>query len=457
MTSFQLTISPTYVSNWGVLEGVREIIQNALDAAQDGHPYTITHKGDTLTIASQGVRLQRSVWLMGTTSKADGSYRGHFGEGLKLGILAMVRADRRVSIINDDERWTASLELSEAFGEPVLTVSTRALSSGRGGFVVELEVSESEWALYRPRFLDLVSAGEVVNTDLTEILMDPRMRGQCFVKGILVETKPELAAGYNFMAATTDRDRNMVYGFDFDYYTGIAWCEAFKQGAVDAGFIYQLLMSATKDAEGLSSRNSYDTMVDAVAEVFAAEHGCDAVPVTCQAEVAEAGHMGRQGIVCPSTLCNFFSDHSTLSLAKLRSSGRAEVVTTYGDHELTARERAIKTLGVALIQPSAQSLEITSVEPRLEIVDFRAGDLLGTHSFDHDAGHFRIRMARRTLASLEEFVRVLIHEIAHDFGGDGDVAHERAEGLIFSRTLMRVLDGRLPREISDLAPHLIAS
>jgi hypothetical protein len=84
MAKFQLTISAGYVEDWGLHEGVREIIQNALDGQQDGCPMTIDHSGDTLTVSNQGARLDRSVWLLGNSSKNADSHRGHFGEGLKL-------------------------------------------------------------------------------------------------------------------------------------------------------------------------------------------------------------------------------------------------------------------------------------------------------------------------------------------------------------------------------------
>ena len=83
---FQLTIATNYCSTWGAWEGCRELVQNGLDAQDDGAEMKVSHHIDTFRVVSQGVKLDARVWLMGTTSKSSGGYRGHFGEGLKLGV-----------------------------------------------------------------------------------------------------------------------------------------------------------------------------------------------------------------------------------------------------------------------------------------------------------------------------------------------------------------------------------
>ena len=64
MAILQLSLTTGYVSDWGTWEGVREILQNALDAEQDGLAYTVSCKDDILTCTTHGARLDRNVWVL---------------------------------------------------------------------------------------------------------------------------------------------------------------------------------------------------------------------------------------------------------------------------------------------------------------------------------------------------------------------------------------------------------
>lgn len=440
MARFQLSISSAYVPDWGAAEGIREIIQNGLDGQQDGHRLTIQHRNGTLTVRNEGVRLSRSVWLMGASSKASGSYIGHWGEGLALGALALVRSGRRLRFLNDDEAWSVRLARDPVFGgEPVLTVSTRQLRQRSGAFSVEIELSETEWQQQRRAFLALTPAQRAIDGGHTRILLDPALQGRCYVKGILVETRAGLAAGYDFSAASTDRDRRMINSFDFDYYTAAAWAHACRNDLITPEQLLDLLEGGSSDAKGLAERSVPQDVIDAVAIVYAERHGRLAIPVASYAEVSEAGHAGRVGIIATPALCGFFSAHPALSLQKLRSERRAEVATTYRDSDLSARESALRIFVVGLIEAASIPLGFAPLGERLEIVEFRSDEILGVNARS-GAGASAIRVARRALASLEDSLRVLVHELAHDRGGDGDVQHERAEGEIFSRLVALALD-----------------
>ncbi|MEB3256354.1 MAG: hypothetical protein VKJ05_08200 [Synechococcaceae cyanobacterium] len=440
MARFSLSISSAYVPDWGVAEGVREVIQNGLDGRQDGHPLTIDHHNGTLSVSNAGVRLERSVWLMGASSKTNGRYIGHWGEGLALGALALVRAGRRLRIVNDDEAWLVRLQPDPAFcGQQLLTITTRQLRRATGRFSVEIELSDAEWQQQREAFLDLTPPRDAIDGGLSRILLDPSHQGRCYVKGILVESRTNLAAGYDFSAASTDRDRRMINGFDFDYYTAAAWLHACREGHRSADQLLDLLEGGTADAKGLAERSTPEEILNAVAQAYAERHGHLAIPVASYAEANEAGHAGRIGVIATPALCGFFSSHPSLSLQKLRSERRAEIAVIYGEADLTPPERAIRSYGIQLVEAASVPLGFQALSDRLEIVAFRSDEILGINTSTAGGEPHPIRIARRSLASLEQFLRVLVHELAHDRGGDGDVRHERAEGEIFSRLIALAL------------------
>ena len=445
MATFSLSISSHYVPTWGPYEACREILQNACDSQQDGHPMHISHdpRAGILSITNQGVSLDRSVWLLGISSKAAGGYRGQHGEGLALGILALVRSGRSCRIVNNDEDWTPSLQESRAFpGQKLLTIATRKRRSPTGNFSVQIQCDAEEWAEYRESFLDLKPSIARLQTGDTDILTDASERGRCYVQGILVETKPDLAAGYNFNAASTDRDRRMINAFDFDYYCAHAWANATRDGLLTPEQLLDLLEGGTGDSKGLGERSIPASVVHDVAAAYTLRHGQQAIPVASYAEVNDAGHLGRIGLISTPALCGFFSSHPHLSLTKVRQQRRSEVCNTYSLSQLSATEHQIRQQGLALVERASAELGFDPVHHRMEIVDFHSTEILGLHCRDDASGTTTIRIARRALSSLEEFLRVLVHELAHDRGGDGDVRHQRAESRIFSRIIASTLNSR---------------
>jgi hypothetical protein len=115
-------IAKTYVNDWGVKEGIREFLQNLIDACTtsnggtregmsfdptEGTPgsYSINgRKGPlgailhenagTLRLMNAGTLSKKNL-LLGGTDKLDGgdAIIGRFGEGMKLGILSLCRPD----------------------------------------------------------------------------------------------------------------------------------------------------------------------------------------------------------------------------------------------------------------------------------------------------------------------------------------------------------------------------
>lgn len=437
MAKIQLTISKDYVAGWGVWEGIREILQNALDAEQDGKKMSVDYveKTHTLTVSTRGVKLDSKVWLMGTTSKADGTYRGHFGEGLKLGVLALVRKGVPLKIINNDESWSCALEESDTFrGEPVLTIRTRDRAPTYA-FTVEIgAIAPDAWEVIRQRFRHTADPGAVVvPTSQGDILLDENQKGRLYVKGIWVQDLPNLDAGYDLRFAETDRDRRMVDSYDLRYYTAKMWSEAVNNEAVRADHVLDMLTKGVRDVDGFES--AAPEAKKAIADAFAATHG-DALPVTSMAEAREAEHYGHRGVVVPAALALALQGADPeRTLAAKREANKHAVAKHYGWSDLTDAERDVYTTVVGLVENAAQSLGYSPVEARLTIVDFRDENLNGLHSAKG------IQIAHRLLADFEEALRVLVHEVAHDKGADGEKDHERAEGRLFARIVAR-LSGR---------------
>jgi len=434
MAKIQLTLSTNYVPTWGAWEGVREVIQNALDAQDDGYEMEVRHSGtDTLRITSKGVKLDANVWLLGQTTKAGGNYRGHFGEGLKLGVMALVRAGHEVKIVNDDESWTPKIEGSETFnGADVLAIYTRSRNTRSYKFTVEIGgINRDTWKMLRERFLFLAKPKRVVSTSRGEVILDEAFKGRLYVKGIYVQTRASLSAGHNFNNVETDRDRKMVDAWDLKYNCARAWEEAMTHGEPKvAEQVISMLEANAPDIEGFCDTYAplNDKAAKTIAEHFKKEHGEDAIPVANMADSREAGHFGKRGVVVPLPLVRALKDQVG-DIDQVRTKFKAATSKTYGWDELTETEQAVYSKAMALVEAAAQDLGYAPVEARTKLVDFNDESLNGTHKGGD------IQLAKKLLTSFDETIRVLVHEVAHDQGADGEKSHEVAEGRLFAKII----------------------
>lgn len=420
---FQLTLSTDYCADWGLWEGVRELIQNALDGEQDGHVKTISHDGLRLSVANQGVILQRSVWLLGTSSKGNGTYRGCFGEGLKLGVLALVRAGYRVLITNGDELWIPSIQPSDEFGIPVLTIEIQPNSEpATDGFAVHVDgVSTANWRLFSERFLGLQPARQIFkqgDRGTSSILLDPERAGQLYVKGIFVQDIERYHFGYDLNTAT-DRDRRMVDASELRSLAARTWAQALESevgepasARVLTRACYQAMLKEAPDLEMLhyyliSNRS------EGLADLFIQLNGDKALPVVDPAGQAEALRFGFQPVVCPRPLRDALANDNRLHLDTACKEHRTTLTAQWSPDDLSAREDSNLLAAISLLSQACKEADLP--EPGqiglVRVVEFRAEEVLSQTRGGED-GKPEILIARRCLRSLGHVLQVLSHEMA---------------------------------------------
>jgi len=433
----ELTIKVDYLPNWGTFEGVRELLQNAKDAeAEFGAPMNVRVReskdsAGILCIENEGCTMPYEALLLGHTSKSERSdLIGKFGEGFKLGILALVRAGHTVKIRNGGEVWTPEIVASEKFGG-ARVLAFDIVGGRKNENRVQIEISGIGADLFRdeikPRFLWLDKDGrrkdEMVKTDHGTLLLGDRYKGRIFVKGIFVEHKPEAPYGYDLFDCDVDRDRRMVASYDFQWRARSIWSSAMRQrpdlcqtflgmveaGAPEAGSIDDYYAARLPDA-----------FKDHAADEFIKRHGKDAVPVANIGESADLEHFGRKGIVVNSSLKSIL-EQKLGPLTKVKEDLKTEVTRTYSWHELTEEQRANVTRAVKLVSAVTRcSLE------ELSICDFRSPQLQGLYGADG------IKLAARVVANRAECLETLVHEVAHREGGDGEKGHVAAIERIWS-------------------------
>ncbi|MDY6918047.1 MAG: hypothetical protein SVP26_08920 [Chloroflexota bacterium] len=105
-----LIIGPTatWRQEWGEWEAIRDIVQNALDAAEE---YQWYYDDQGLVIADHGSGIQIADFLLGPPKLKPPHARGKFGEGMKIAALVLLRAGYPVKVDTvDREIWMVFLE-----------------------------------------------------------------------------------------------------------------------------------------------------------------------------------------------------------------------------------------------------------------------------------------------------------------------------------------------------------
>lgn len=424
----ELSIKPDYLPSWGVWEGLRELIQNAKDAETEFKaPLSVSRYKNTLRIENDGAVLPHEALLLGHTTKADRKdLLGQWGEGLKLGLLALIRSGRTVKIRSGNEVWIPSIQKSEKFDANVLVVDIQKRVNQNRVRIEVGGVTKEEWENIITRFLFLQELGEdeVVKGDYHgELLLGERFKGQIYVKGIYVETDPELNYGYNYSDANLDRDRRMVSEFDKKWANARIWREAAARRPDLFDKFFVMVDEGEKDVQGVDdyTLSSFEPeVIDQVAARFEERHGADAIPVNTIGDSKELEHLGKKGVVASKPM-QYLLSKKVGSVEVVKQKLRKEVTKTYSWHDLSGEEQDNLLSAIALVIP----VELISLD-EFDIVDFRSEDLQGQFKDG------RQLLAKKVLSDRDETLVVVIHEVAHRKGGDGDFSHVRSIERIWS-------------------------
>lgn len=208
--NYEITISPNYVSNWGINEAIREILQNAIDADKNGYKKSIYYSGDTLYINNEGISLSAKDLILGCSSKLDqDGMIGKYGEGFKLALVVLLRKGMNVYVDNNDKLWSPSFKVSEQFGTQVLNIEESDDGRGEG---LTFVISPVDQQLYNSllNYFPCIdeSFGNVVNCDNGQILLDKQFKGKMYVEGLYIQTDDNFQYGYNFNSDVVELDRD---------------------------------------------------------------------------------------------------------------------------------------------------------------------------------------------------------------------------------------------------------
>lgn len=455
-TKVELPIKKTYLPGWGKWEGVREIIQNGLDQeVQGGNELDVrlcqVNEVNAVAVTNKGATLDPRAFLFGhTTKEGDDRCIGQFGEGLKLGVLALLREGIGIIIDVGRDRWTARFTKSRKFGGEIILafdIEKNIHEEPKDVTVYMVGLTEAEFkALVLDKFLNVGSGKEIKRLkgcgDFHGMLiLDQAMKGRVFVKGIWVEDRTDLEFGYDLQNVRLNRDRNLVADWDLGYHTahiitnvlGNDKNSEFSKQILDRAYNNILLNPSSKEARELSSCLWVDQR-KTLADMFQEEHGKKAIPVSTQDGAKQAEFLGRSGVVVTQAMADALSPVKGMG-ADAEVKGTT-ITNVYDQDSLTKDEKA-------KIADSCSMISLTGVltitPDEVKIVDYNKDNVMGMYFIG------QIGIARKILAnSLDVVLGVLVHEVAHRIAADGTRDHCDIQTMILSKIAV-VLWAKLAR------------
>ena len=429
----ELTIKATYLPNWGCYEGLRELVQNAKDAETEfGAKFEVRHRKDVnkLVIENDGCTLPHEALLFGHTTKTQrGDLIGKFGEGLKLALLVLVRAGYPVTVRSGSEVWTPTIERSDKFNADVLVFDIQKGRAEKDRVSIEVEkITAEDWAEFRKCFLFLnkMKKDAAVVTSYGTLLMGAEYVGKLFVKGIFVQADPEYKFGYDFCDIEVDRDRRMIDRHDLSWRTRMIWTTSMCTRPDLFSSFLTLVQDENEDVAGVDDYGAKylpKDLLETAQKEFQAKFGTNAVPVGSLAESKDLEHLGKKGVVVNKSLKAVLQAVMG-STEAVTDTLKKEAVRLYSWNELELSEKSNLEQAIFLIN-GAEKVGLDNID----VVDFRSESLMGMFKRD-SAGNERVLIAKKHLGSRKETLRILVHEVSHREGGDGDKGHvERIENI----------------------------
>lgn len=293
--TIRLSLTQDYAKSWKIWEGLREVIQNwydgllsTIDHLSTSGAQTRTLEGpvisrsesdlseifkatahftgekdeiplgrievdkleNSLYLINSHTELARKVLLLGYSAKSERKeVIGQFGEGLKVGALALVREGRQLVMETQKDKWSFCMERDPVFEEQVLTIqvgqrdaegevdvdTSTLLLSPTDTCLTLYPLLLSEWRKFSQRFLFLETfqPEEVSKSEAGWLIMAPRFSGQLYVRQIWVADMSNAAggmlAGVNLHRLRLDRDRRSVLQqSELDHTVSAMWAIALE-------------------------------------------------------------------------------------------------------------------------------------------------------------------------------------------------------------------------------------
>lgn len=343
---YELPISTSYVPDWTIMDGLRELFQNAIDqeiTSKKSSSIKYDPNSESLSIKTYGDHLSNQSLLLGCSTKSNNEETiGKHGEGYKIAFMVLLRNNKKIDVINktsnDFQIWSVHTIRSTRYNSeiPVIDIDSMPNTVDTDNFVCVTVsgITPEEWDKAQDNTLVLRDPSDThtykgVNG---RILLDERDSNRIYVNGLYVCNGTSLTYGYDFSSSiiNLDRDRKLIDSFDISWNSSKLWVESLRSLKDKDSSLYEeavskvsLLIKENSSDTNYIANNAYnhnDSNHDLgriYLTNFKDKYGSDAIPCKNYEEVKFYRARGKVGIEVDSSIYDLMSKSGVF--AELRS------------------------------------------------------------------------------------------------------------------------------------------
>lgn len=340
--SYELTLTPNYVSDWNFNDALRELIQNGTDqeVLDPDNEFQIDYspKEKVLRLKNRKSVLKINTLLLGRSSKANNEDTvGQFGEGYKIAALVLNRLGKTFTIYNNekDEVWDSRFKNSEKWLEKILCFYVSKRKTDDHGLCIEVgNVTQGEFNDLYKVWLHLDDCDySKAETKYGEIILDEAYAGEVYVNGLFVDCNSDLKYGYNFKPKyiRLERDRKTCDTWNVEDTTSLMIAEAMVKGDIPMEKVRRMVEERADDVYHFEF-NAYRDDVEKVQEMLIESFDTQnpqpySVPVDSQEDIRKVKAYGGNPVVVPAGVAKLLKEEKDKRIKTLTEIPCANVMT----------------------------------------------------------------------------------------------------------------------------------
>lgn len=248
METIAYPMTKDYRKEWGVIDAVRELVQNCLDNKEQPSEY-VTGIDGSIIIHTQNYLMPMSMFALGESQKANNSIGG-FGEGFKLALMILAREGSDIYMLNGTKIFTPTFVHNEQLGIDTFAITIEDNLSENDGLINNCGLS-----FIFDIDIDLMDElKEKINVFSNNILPLPNTvdmleehPGKIYINGLFVCEEDKFKYGYNFAPSKLRLgcDRQIANAFGMAWETSEVWADKLCKSNADE--VLQMMTESVLD------------------------------------------------------------------------------------------------------------------------------------------------------------------------------------------------------------------
>jgi hypothetical protein len=337
---YELTLTPTYVSDWDYTDAMRELIQNGVDqeTIDNLNKFKIEYDSDreVIRLISPKSKLSISTLLLGRTSKANNDATvGQFGEGYKIAALVLNRIGKTFTIYNNNakQRWDSRFKNSQKWKDKILAFYVSEIEPIEQGLVIEVgNVSVDEYYELEDVWLGFYNYDDIdkIETSYGDIL--PGHGGEVYVAGLAINYYGDLQYGYNFKPQyiKLERDRKTCDSWNAKIITSKMISEALLNGKIKPEVVRKMIEEDCDDIYQMDIIENANIKELLIEEFDKNNKQPFSIPVGSEEQSKRVRSLGGYPVFVQHRVAQILSDETNKRIEELAAAPVSTGLSLYG-------------------------------------------------------------------------------------------------------------------------------